>query len=200
MSKGRKAAIAGENQLKLCRRCGRELPLDSFNKGTGMFGKQSRCRDCEHEIHNEEGAKKRRQEARDLKRKTVDGYTDSEWDRHIRTLLSNETSYKKYLVRGAKERAKAKNIPFNITHEDINIPEYCPLLGIKLNKHIGQGKRNTNDCWDSPSIDRIIPELGYVKGNVWVVSLKANTIKNNSTLKELESLVINLRNKIESEK
>lgn len=137
MSKGRKAAIAEEGQLKLCRRCGRKLPLDRFNKGTGKFGKQPRCKDCEHEIHNEESVRKRRQEARDLRRKTISGYTKSEWDRHIKTLLSNETSYKKYLLRGAKGRAKARGLPFDLCPEDIEIPEYCPLLGIKLNKHIG---------------------------------------------------------------
>lgn len=37
---------------------------------------------------------------------------------------------------------------------------------------------------------------GYIKGNVWVVSKRANTIKNNATLEELELLVANLRNKI----
>lgn len=39
---------------------------------------------------------------------------------------------------------------------------------------------------DSPSIDKVIPELGYVRGNVWVISNKANRIKNNATLEELK--------------
>ena len=38
----------------------------------------------------------------------------------------------------------------------------------------------------------MIPELGYIKGNVWVISNKANRIKNNATLEELRLLVKNL--------
>lgn len=44
-----------------------------------------------------------------------------------------------------------------------------------------------------PSLDKIIPKLGYVKGNVWVVSNKANRIKSNATIEELELLVKNLK-------
>ena len=42
-----------------------------------------------------------------------------------------------------------------------------------------------SDTDDSPSIDRLIPELGYIKGNVNVISLRANIIKNNATKDEL---------------
>lgn len=43
----------------------------------------------------------------------------------------------------------------------------------------------------APSIDKIIPALGYVPGNVMVISLRANTLKNNATLAELQTLVAN---------
>lgn len=194
MGKGRKAAVAVEGQLKLCGQCKRELPLNAFNKGTGKFGKQCTCRECEHILHNTEESRKKRNLARDKRRKSTPEYREKERLRHLKTLLSNEDSYKKYLIRGAKQRALAAGIPFNINYKDIEIPEYCPLLGIKLNRHLGEGGR-TSACWDSPSIDRIIPELGYTRENVWVVSLKANTIKNNATLEELELLVNNLKAK-----
>ena len=42
-----------------------------------------------------------------------------------------------------------------------------------------------SDTDNSPSIDRLIPELGYIKGNVNVISLRANIIKNNATKDEL---------------
>lgn len=192
----RKAAIAQEGQTKLCRRCGRVLPLSEFNKGTGMYGVQPRCRNCEHELHNTEEARLKRQQIRDLKRKTDPNYKESEKLRHLKTILSNEDSYKKYLLRGAKERAKSLGLPFNLTIEDISIPEYCPLLGIKIQKHLGEGKRSSKN-WNSPSIDRLIPELGYVKGNVWVISLRANTIKHNATVEELSLIASNLRIKLE---
>jgi hypothetical protein len=82
----------------------------------------------------------------------------------------------KYLVQGAKQRAKKYGIPFDITYKDIQIPECCPYLGIKL---IPFSK------WSSPSLDKIIPERGYVKDNIQVISTKANTMKNNATQSEL---------------
>lgn len=79
------------------------------------------------------------------------------------------------ILQRVKARAKFRNIPFNLELEDIIIPEICPVLGITLKKTVGQGKQ-TND---TPSLDRIVPELGYVKGNVIVVSWLANNIKGN---------------------
>jgi hypothetical protein len=72
-----------------------------------------------------------------------------------------------------------KGVPFSLSSADISIPKYCPVLGIELRvneRHVGP---------DSPSIDRIIPELGYVPGNVIVVSHLANTIKSYATVDQL---------------
>lgn len=85
-----------------------------------------------------------------------------------------------HLLRAAKARAKAKNVPFEITKEDITIPEYCPIMGCKLTL-IGENVKT------SPSIDRIIPELGYIKENIRVISTQANRMKWDSTPEELES-------------
>jgi|LakMenEpi03Aug12_release.lakeMendotaPanAssembly.Ray.scaffolds.fasta_scaffold877081_2 hypothetical protein len=91
------------------------------------------------------------------------------------------------LLRTAKHRAKRKNIPLDITLEDIIIPEYCPVLGIKL-------FNGTNvACYNSPTIDRIKPELGYVKGNIQVLSYRANMLKSNATIEELEKVLEHLK-------
>lgn len=87
--------------------------------------------------------------------------------------------------RNAMVRAKRKGIPFDIELDDIVIPSHCPLLGIELSMN------NTTHGHDSPSLDRIIPELGYVKGNVMVISYKANTMKNDSLFEEFERLYFN---------
>jgi hypothetical protein len=87
----------------------------------------------------------------------------------------------------AKSRAKQKNIPFNLTLEDIEVPETCPLLGIPIEIQPKKGYHP-----NSPSLDKIIPEKGYIKGNVWVISNRANTLKNDATLQELKTLVENL--------
>jgi ribosomal protein L22 len=81
-----------------------------------------------------------------------------------------------YLLKYAKQRAKDKQLPFNLSKEDIVIPEVCPIMGTKFDR----ADRKT-----APSIDRIVPDLGYIKGNVQVISTLANQMKWNSTREEL---------------
>lgn len=94
------------------------------------------------------------------------------------------------LFGNAQQRAKRKGIEFSITREDIAIPDYCPLLGIKLSK----GSEGGSD--HSPSLDRIDPSFGYTKDNIWVISMKANRLKNDATLAEMEMLVCNWKRKV----
>lgn len=87
----------------------------------------------------------------------------------------------KMMLRSAKHRAKVKGLPFNIELSDIIIPEFCPVLGLELKANAGAGGAKRN----SPSLDRIIPSLGYVKGNVQVISNAANLLKGDSTAEEM---------------
>lgn len=93
------------------------------------------------------------------------------------------------LVR-TKSRAKRLGLPFDLTLDDIVVPDVCPVLGIPL--VCGSGGRGGR--MDSPSIDRIDPALGYVRGNVRIISNRANTLKNNASLAELEMVLTDLRN------
>lgn len=86
-----------------------------------------------------------------------------------------------YLLRRARARAKEKGLEFDLEPKDIAIPERCPVLGIPL-KHAGWEQRD-----GSPSLDRIDNKKGYVKGNVVVVSFRANHIKTDATVDELVS-------------
>lgn len=79
----------------------------------------------------------------------------------------------------AKRRAKKLGVPFDISVVDIIIPDTCPILGLTLMLNDGGSRAN------SPSLDRIVPSLGYVKGNVQVISHKANTMKNDASADEL---------------
>lgn len=176
---------------KVCTRCGKELPLSEYNFGNGRYGRACKCRQCDHELHNTDEFRKRRQERRRERRLNEPGYAEKERNKNKRCWLRSKDSFKKHLVTGARARAKKQGVPFNITYKDFDLPEYCPLLGIKLNSHIGE--ENPIAQGDSPSLDRIIPELGYIKGNVWVISYRANMIKNNASLEELELLVKNLK-------
>lgn len=94
----------------------------------------------------------------------------------------------KGMVRGAKSRATKAGVPFNLTPEDITIPHRCPVLGIPL---IVGGDKPTDN---SPSLDRVMPNMGYVRGNVLVISNRANRIKNNATITELEKVAAFFRN------
>jgi hypothetical protein len=87
----------------------------------------------------------------------------------------------------ARSRATKKGLDFNIDYSDIIIPEKCPLLNIPL--YVSDKKVGPN----SPTIDRIVCEKGYVKGNVLVISHKANCAKNDLTIQELELLILNLK-------
>jgi len=77
----------------------------------------------------------------------------------------------KAMLGRAKARAKRKGIEFNISLEDISIPTHCPVLKIPLAR--ANGKMHDN----SPSLDRIDCTKGYVRGNIIVISWRANMIK-----------------------
>lgn len=85
------------------------------------------------------------------------------------------------LLQRAKQRSKQFNIPFNLEIEDIIVPDKCPIFGFRIERNIGQPIAKYN----SPSIDKILPELGYTKGNIQIISKKANVMKSNATPKEL---------------
>lgn len=80
-----------------------------------------------------------------------------------------------FLLKDARVRAKKKNVPYDLTEEDLlPLPTHCPVLGVEFDK----SRRY------SRSLDRIVPELGYVKGNVQIISQLANAMKWDSTPEE----------------
>lgn len=80
----------------------------------------------------------------------------------------------------AKQRAKKRGQPFEIEVGDIIIPPCCPVLGIPLKRGTSPGGKDA-----SPSLDCIVPSKGYVRGNIAVISNRANRIKSNATPDEL---------------
>lgn len=85
------------------------------------------------------------------------------------------------MYRAAKTRAKRAGLPFNIEVSDIIIPEKCPIFDepLDFSRKVGFPRDF------SPSLDRIIPELGYTKGNIQVISYLANKMKSNASPKKL---------------
>lgn len=94
-----------------------------------------------------------------------------------------QRNYESYLLSRAKSRAKSKNIDFDLTVEDIIIPNQCPVLGIYLQFNTGHNRNNT------PSLDRIDNAQGYIKGNVRVISMRANRLKSDATIEEIKAIL-----------
>jgi hypothetical protein len=94
------------------------------------------------------------------------------------------THYKRMMIARARTRAIKNNIPFDLTIDNIVIPNICPILGIELKSGTGKGAKD-----HSPALDRITPSLGYVEGNIQVISSRANRIKNDSTIEELSMIL-----------
>jgi hypothetical protein len=92
--------------------------------------------------------------------------------------LSKTTEAKMFYA--ARVRANKQHVPFDIVIEDIHIPDLCPILGIQLFV-----SSTDAPCANSPTIDRLVPELGYVVGNINVISHRANRLKNSATPQEL---------------
>ena len=142
------------------------------------YAKFGRCVECVRE-----------ENARNIKRKVESG----ENAKYLRGWYAKNKQYaaskrrqwslnnpERTMLSSARRAARAKGIPFNIDLSNIAIPIRCPVLGIPLIR--GDGFRKDN----SPSLDRIVPGLGYIKGNVVVISYRANRIKNDATLEELQ--------------
>lgn len=175
-----------------CRTCGDPRPADEFRR-TARHGIDRRCRACDARRSRKRNARpevRERTRARDAARRADPDVRESyrlyslEYNR---TRVTNEQR----LLRSAKDRARKLDLPFSISLADIQIPERCPLLDVPIVR--GKGK----PCAQSPSLDRIDPALGYVPGNVWVISYRANAIKQDATPAELALLTRRLLEKTE---
>lgn len=141
-------------ETRICSQCGLEKPLKDFHKNYSVRKDRTPTN------------KGRRANCRICENKR----RRESYIKHPETgMLSN-----------IKQRCRKYNIPFNLTLKDIIIPEYCPILEVKLSRGTQEGYAN------SPTIDRIIPEKGYIKGNIKVISMLANKMKNNATIEQLK--------------
>jgi archaellum component FlaC len=91
-----------------------------------------------------------------------------------------ENNHEKAILIRARQRARKKELEFNLEAVDIVIPSKCPILDIEIVRN-KKGNLKTN----SPSLDRIDNTKGYIKSNVMVISNKANTMKNDASPEEL---------------
>lgn len=123
------------------------------------------------------------------------GHTTGRRTKHGSCKACSKTNERTYTVNNQvavwfkckRNSAKHKGIEFTITLQDIlPIPDKCPVLDIPLKFYQGRGSRGFFQ--DSISLDRIDPSKGYIKGNVRVISGRANSLKNDASLEEIERI------------
>ncbi len=102
---------------------------------------------------------------------------------HVNNYRESHPIY--YVLKRAKDRATKLNLEFNLTEEDIVIPNLCPYLHFPLSFTLGKGHQDSNI-----SLDRIDNSKGYIKGNIEIISHLANRMKSNSTKNQLELFAI----------
>ena len=162
--------------MKTCRNCKILKPFKQYqtwlHPSNNKFYTRHTCRECIN-----------------LKNKNKQSPADLRSKAQREKKRRDNPAYRMY--HGAKQRAKNKNLPFDIDQSYIQtiIPTHCPVLGIPLLN--GSGKFHNN----SLSLDKIIPSKGYVKGNVCVISDRANRLKRDATLDELKKLVYYMETK-----
>lgn len=143
----------------------------------------SLCKNCDKEYVK--ARKNQRHCSPECRKKYAEKNRDHLKKAKRQAVWTKENPVKRMLYR-AKARAEQKGILFDLQECDVSIPDVCPLLGTPFSFHLGKPTPY------SPSLDRIVPELGYTKGNVMVVSMRANVAKNDLSLDELKLLVENL--------
>lgn len=115
-------------------------------------------------------------------------YTDPSYRKALRI-----ADPRKVMLVHARKRASEKGFECTITLDDIVIPESCPLLQIPIFVCTSELTGKHGPCDNSPSLDRLDNSKGYVPGNILVVSFRANSLKRDSSIAELELLLKNLK-------
>jgi hypothetical protein len=188
-----------DTTTKFCPRCKKYLPLIEFNKcKSRKDGLNAYCKHCCKQwreenklalaakkkeyysrpdivVREKESRRQRHQKLKEVRReKTVKLYSTLEGrkQRHLNQI---------------KQRCKDRGEVFDLTLEDITIPKQCPYLGIELTTELGKGMLLSNT-----SVDRIDPTKGYVRGNIQIISLLANQMKNCANRDQLITFAKNI--------
>lgn len=151
---------------KPCKKCGTSV----------RYASNSGCLQCSKDSNKSASAKKHRENYYKKNKEIIH-------EKNRKKYRENER-YAYAMVKRTEHRAMEKNLPFDLSVSDIVIPEFCPILNVKL--EIAKGGENRDN---SPSIDKIDPNAGYVKGNIQIISMKANRIKTNATISDIEKVL-----------
>jgi hypothetical protein len=202
--------------LKKCPKCGIEKPLtkDFFRvESRRLGGFESRCKECKMteksiKLKNEKLSGRRvcsdcgiEKNFSDFEKPRYDIFSNGKSttmsccrecnNKRMKSnrLKNKSENYEYHSVReklnGARKRAKNGNYMFDITIEDLMpFPLVCEVLGIKLDYNVYGNSRPDNTA----SLDKVIPDLGYIKGNVRIISHRANRLKSDLDFDTIERI------------
>lgn len=178
---------------KICEVCHQDLSLELYSKDKSQQdGHCRKCKACTRLYHmsyyrnNRERVLQRTREHAKLylRRPSV------QLHRKLYKTKYWHANPEKSLLKGALARSRQLGLPFNLDLSDIVIPSHCPILGIELVKNYGNHKAN------SPTLDRLDNSKGYIKGNVKVISFKANERKRDLSVDDLERMICYMRGQL----
>lgn len=177
-----------EELLKLpeitCTHCKETKPRKEFVRyDRADLGVASICKKCQKDIVVKSGAWLKRMRDQKGRYATDEKYRENKKQLRKDYAIRNKESV---VLSHARIRARKFGWEFNLTLEDIVIPDVCPILGIPFDYH------TTKRIGNSISLDRIDNTKGYTKDNVRVISYKANHMKANATLEELQLFAKNI--------
>lgn len=169
------AKLTEEDHKNIKKWASEGLGYTEIAKLTGKVSKQRIKQICQKlgiDAHSIGKTKKQQEHAKKMTMRWGDKWNDKEYMR----------SYV-YQAMRAKFRAKKANTlrigrAWNLDFGDLEFPTHCPILGIELDYFNEEHQAN------SPSFDCVYPELGYIKGNVFIISMRANRIKNDGSAEE----------------
>jgi hypothetical protein len=159
--------------MKICTKCLIEKNLSEFYLAKGASdGHTYNCKSCyaAYRESKREQARIYMSKLRETRKDELNAKKREFW---------NKQDFRKKLICQVRARAKTRGFDFDLEINDIPYTEICPLLGCKLIPGTQHDYEYTH------SLDRIDPTKGYIKGNVWVMSKKANSMKNNASKEEL---------------
>jgi hypothetical protein len=160
---------------KCCNKCKHYLPFSNFSLNNAKADRLSiYCKKCDKEMQE--------------KKRNNSPEKQLEYGRKYQAKRREDFNYRlKMLINASKQRATQKGIEHNLTLDEL-ISIYpkdgkCPVFGTPLEF----GTVGFRD--NSPSIDKIDPKKGYTLDNVQVLSWRANRLKVDASIEELELLI-----------
>ena len=168
----------------ICKKCGEEKPSTEWYYS--VRGRDSMCKSCRKEYRKDIKLgyqKTYYQKNKEYYQNLNKQFFDNNPDYHHKW---NRRKPENRLLISAKKRAKEKGLEFNLELSDITIPSLCPVFKVPM-----VIKTDT-----APSLDRIDSSKGYIKGNIKIISKRANVIKSNGTIEEHQAIIEYMTNEL----